>query len=78
MKSLSELAEEYKENIDNLQAQLDEMKSKHRELTKSYNPKSPGNKSSTALTLEHDMAVVESMLAEQCEIYHKLKDYYKK
>ena len=62
---LTELAEDYKRNAENIEQQITRLKSKL---------KSCG--AQEGFNIRHDIDVLESMRLEQMQIYYKLKDYY--
>ncbi len=68
-KTLSELAEEYEENV----RILDEQIQRRKELMKQYNPYS-----TRAADLSVDIAMLKEMRTEQIFLAKYLKNYYKK
>ena len=64
---LTELADEYKRNAENIEQQIIRLKSK----LKSCGPQEGFN-------IRHDIDVLESMRLEQMIIYYQLRNYYEK
>lgn len=64
---LTELADEYKRNAENIEQQITRLKSKL---------KSCGAQES--FNIRHDIDVLESMRLEQMIIYYQLRNYYEK
>ena len=64
---LTELADEYKRNAENIEQQIIRLKSKL---------KSCG--AQEGFNVRHDIDVLESMRLDQLEIYYSWRDYYKK
>ena len=64
---LTELAEDYKRNAEDIERQIERLKSKL---------KSCG--AQEGFNIRHDIDMLESMRLEQMQIYYKLRDYYKK
>ena len=62
---LTELAEDYKRNAENIEQQIIRLKSKL---------KSCG--AQEGFNIRHDIDVLESMRLEQLEVYYRLRDYY--
>lgn len=64
---LTELAEDYKRNAENIEQQIIRLKSKL---------KSCG--AQEGFNIRHDIDVLESMRLEQMIIYYQLRNYYEK
>ena len=64
---LTELADEYKRNAENIEQQITRLKSKL---------KSCG--AQEGFNIRHDIDVLESMRLEQMIIYYQLRNYYEK
>ena len=62
---LTELADEYKRNAENIEQQIIRLKSRL---------KSCG--AQEGFNIRHDIDVLESMRLEQLQTYYKLRDYY--
>ena len=62
---LTELADEYKRNAENIERQIERLKSKL---------KSCG--AQEGFNIRHDIDVLESMRLEQLEVYYRLRNYY--
>lgn len=67
MKDLTELAQEYFENAQNIELQI---KRKKAEINTSC--------FEHQFKLRHEIGMLKQMYHEQMEAYHKLKDYYNK
>ena len=64
---LTELAEDYKRNAENIEQQITRLKSRLNACG-----------AQEGFNVRHDIDVLESMRLEQLEIYYSLRDYYKK
>ena len=62
---LTELAEDYKRNAENIERQIERLKSRLNACG-----------AQEGFNIRHDIDVLESMRLEQMQIYYKLKDYY--
>lgn len=64
---LTELADDYKRNAEDIEQQIIRLKSKLNACG-----------AQEGFNIRHDIDMLESMRLEQLEIYYSLRDYYKK
>ena len=64
---LTELAEDYKRNAEDIEQQIARLKSRLNACG-----------AQEGFNIRHDIDVLESMRLEQMQIYYSLRDYYKK